>query len=119
MQNNAKQKKIHRTTQKVLEECGPCPVIASYTLEFALQLRKTHGKKNLGDVDSATLASQATRSVPFLAPKNNRTKITEIGNESEGPCAGHALKSIFFVYVSKEIAARGEQMRHGKLNPCN
>jgi len=34
---------IHRTTQrkqKVLEECGPCPVFASYTLAFALQLRK-------------------------------------------------------------------------------
>jgi len=35
---------IHRTTQnkqyigqqKILEECGPCPVLASYTLAFAL-----------------------------------------------------------------------------------
>jgi len=27
-----------------LEECGPCPVFASYTLAFALQLRKKHGK---------------------------------------------------------------------------
>jgi len=24
--------------------CGPCPVLASYTLAFALQLRKKHGK---------------------------------------------------------------------------
>jgi hypothetical protein len=24
----------------ILEECGPCPVLASYTLAFALQLRK-------------------------------------------------------------------------------
>jgi hypothetical protein len=24
--------------------CGPCPVVASYTLVFALQLRKEHGK---------------------------------------------------------------------------
>jgi hypothetical protein len=29
-----------------LKQCGPCPVLASYTLAFALQLRKTH-KKNL------------------------------------------------------------------------
>jgi H2-forming N5,N10-methylenetetrahydromethanopterin dehydrogenase-like enzyme len=39
--------KIHRTIQNnttILEECGPCPVLASYTLEFALQLRKKHGK---------------------------------------------------------------------------
>jgi len=28
---------IHRTTQFTnLEECGPCPVFASYTLAFAL-----------------------------------------------------------------------------------
>jgi hypothetical protein len=27
------------------EECGPCPVFASFTLAFALQLRKKHGKK--------------------------------------------------------------------------
>ena len=30
---------ILRTTQQ-LEECGPCPVLASYTLAFALQPRK-------------------------------------------------------------------------------
>jgi hypothetical protein len=26
------------------EDCGPCPVFASYTLVFALQLGKRHGK---------------------------------------------------------------------------
>ena len=39
---------IHRTTQKKqyieqhnnLGECGPCPVVPSYTLAFALQLKK-------------------------------------------------------------------------------
>jgi hypothetical protein len=36
---------IYRTTQNNnLGECGPCPVLASYTLAFALQLRKKHGK---------------------------------------------------------------------------
>jgi len=38
---------IHRTTQQ-LGECGPCPVLASYTLAFALQLRKKHGKPSVG-----------------------------------------------------------------------
>jgi len=28
-------------------ECGPCPVLASYTLAFALQLRKKHGKTSV------------------------------------------------------------------------
>ena len=32
---------------KILEECGPCPVLVSYTLAFALQLRKRHGKTSV------------------------------------------------------------------------
>jgi hypothetical protein len=40
---------IHRTTQITinLEECGPCPVFASFTLAFALQLRKKHRKTSV------------------------------------------------------------------------
>ena len=46
---------INRTTQNEqyieqhnnLGECGPCPVLASYTLAFALQLRKKHGKTSV------------------------------------------------------------------------
>jgi hypothetical protein len=30
-----------------LEECGPCPDLASYTLAFALKLRKKHGKTSI------------------------------------------------------------------------
>jgi len=46
---------IHRTRQNKqyieqhnnLGECGPCPVLASYALAFALQLRKKHGKTSV------------------------------------------------------------------------
>jgi len=40
---------IHRTTQLTTkwEECGPCPVFASYTLAFALQLRKKGGETSV------------------------------------------------------------------------
>ena len=46
---------IHRTTQnkKYIEqynnlgECGSCPFLTSYTLVFALQLRKKHGKTSV------------------------------------------------------------------------
>ena len=55
---------IHRTTQLTIlfgrlsgirtqsdetnwEECGLCPVFASYTLPFALQLRKKHRKTSV------------------------------------------------------------------------
>jgi len=36
----------HLTTRN-MEECGPCPVSASYTLPYALQLRKKHGKTSV------------------------------------------------------------------------
>ena len=40
---------IHITTQitNTLEECGPCPVFASFTTAFALQLRKRRGKTSV------------------------------------------------------------------------
>ena len=46
---------IHRTTQNKqyieqhnnLGECGPCPVLARFTLAFALQLRKKHRKTSV------------------------------------------------------------------------
>jgi len=38
---------VHRTTQLIWEEFGPCLVFASYTLAFALQLRKKHGKTSV------------------------------------------------------------------------
>ena len=58
----------NRTTQITnnLEECGPCPVFASFTLAFALQLRKTHenlsqGKKN------------RSQSTVYILPKHTHT----------------------------------------------
>jgi hypothetical protein len=39
---------IHRTAQFTnQEECGPCPVFGRYTLAFALQIRKKHGKTSV------------------------------------------------------------------------
>jgi len=40
---------IHRTTPITtnLEECGPCPIFASFTLAFAVQLRKKHVKTSV------------------------------------------------------------------------
>ena len=57
---------IHRTTQNkqyieqhknfendttILEECGPCHDLVSYTLAFALQLREKHGKTSVRVVE--------------------------------------------------------------------
>jgi hypothetical protein len=38
---------IHRTTHNFLEECGPYPVFAGYTLAFASQARKKNGKTSV------------------------------------------------------------------------
>jgi hypothetical protein len=48
---------IHRATQLTnWEECGPCPVFASYTLAFALQLRKKHGETSVRVAEECQLA---------------------------------------------------------------
>jgi len=47
---------IHRTTQLIWEECGPCPVFARCTLAFALQLRKKHGKTAVRVAEECLLA---------------------------------------------------------------
>ena len=47
---------VHRTTPLIWEECGPCPVFASYTLAFALQLRKKHGKTSVRVAEECQLA---------------------------------------------------------------
>jgi len=47
---------IHRTTQLIRKECGPCPVFASYTLAFALQQRKKYGKTLVRIAEKCQLA---------------------------------------------------------------
>jgi hypothetical protein len=37
----------HNTEKGEFGKCGPCPVFASYTLTFDLQLRKKHGKPSV------------------------------------------------------------------------
>ena len=45
-QNNTNNNRTTQITTNV-EECGPCLVFASFTLAFALQLRKKHGKTSV------------------------------------------------------------------------
>ena len=45
-QNNTNNKRTTQITTNV-EECGACPVFASFTLAFALQLRKSYGKTSV------------------------------------------------------------------------
>ena len=45
-QNNTNNNRTTQITTNV-EECEPCPVFASFTLAFALQLRKNHGQTSV------------------------------------------------------------------------
>jgi hypothetical protein len=46
--NNKTTRITNKTTQTTnLEECWPCPVFASFTLAFVLQLREKHGKTSV------------------------------------------------------------------------
>jgi hypothetical protein len=55
---------VHRITQneqyikqhKNMEECGPCPVFACYTLAFALELRRKHRKNSVRAAEVCQLA---------------------------------------------------------------
>ena len=40
----------------ISEECGPCPVFAGFTMAFALQLRKKHGKTSVRVAEECQLA---------------------------------------------------------------
>jgi hypothetical protein len=44
-------------------ECKPCPVFASFTLAFALQLRKKHGKT------SVRVRKTSVKSTVYILPK--------------------------------------------------
>ena len=60
---------VHRTTQNKeyteqhdnLGECGPCPVLASNTLAFVLQLREKHGKNSVRVAEECQVHNHAIR----------------------------------------------------------
>jgi hypothetical protein len=71
--NNKKKKKFGKF--------GPCPVFASYTLAFALQLRKKHGKTSVRVVekcpDIPVAVVQYTFTHKQYTEQHNETEYTE------------------------------------------
>jgi hypothetical protein len=66
---------IRRTTQITnnVEECGPCPVFASFTLAFALQLRKKHGKTSVRVRKTSVRLIKTSFSVQYTYYQNTHT----------------------------------------------
>ena len=66
---------IHRTTQITtnMEECGPCPVFASFTLAFALQLKKKQGKISVRVVEECKVRVVEERKVRVVEESKRKT----------------------------------------------
>jgi len=56
---------VHRTTQLIRDERGPCPVFTSYTLAFALHMRKTHAQNLSQGTDKSIKHIKCTGSTGF------------------------------------------------------
>jgi hypothetical protein len=65
----------HRTTQITTndKECGPCPVFASFTLAFALQLRKKQGKTSVRLRKTSVGLRKTSVSVQYTYYQNTHT----------------------------------------------
>jgi len=64
---------VHRTTQLIWEESGPCPVFASYTVAFVLQLRGKHGEKNCQDSRRVPVGTMKTEYTEQNVHNNKNT----------------------------------------------
>jgi hypothetical protein len=62
-------------------KCGPCPVFAGYTLAFALQLRKKHGKTTVRVIekcpDIPVVVVQYTLTHKQYTEQHNEAEYTE------------------------------------------
>ena len=73
---------IHRTTEynkrttqitTNVEECGPYPVFASFTLAFALELRKKHGKTSVRVRKTSVRLRKPSVRVQYTCYQNTNT----------------------------------------------
>jgi len=56
-----------------VEECGLCPVFASFTLAFALQLRKKHGKTSVRVRKTSVRLRETSVRVEYTYYQNTHT----------------------------------------------
>jgi hypothetical protein len=70
---------IHRTAQLTtnLKECVPCPVFASFTLTFAIQLRKKHGKTSIRVAEEYTHTHTHTHITNNIKPPQYKLKLPQ------------------------------------------
>ena len=73
---------IYRKTQITtnVEECGPYPVFMSFTLAFALQLRKKHGKTSVMVRKPSVRVRKTSVRVQYTYYQNTHTLMENMEN---------------------------------------
>jgi hypothetical protein len=71
-ENNTNNNRTTQITNNV-EECGPRPVFASFTLAFALQMRKKHGKTSVRVRKTLVRLIKASVRVQYTYYQNTHT----------------------------------------------
>jgi hypothetical protein len=94
-------------------KCGPCPVFASYTLAFALQLRKNHGKISVRVVVKCPDILVAVVQYTFTHKHYREYRERNIHNDKKkigkcGPCPGFTSYTLAFVLQLRK--------KHGKTS---
>ena len=88
------------------EECGPCPVFASYTLAFALQLRKKHGKTSVKTAEECQLVrwkkniqNRTCSLTTRLAIQAKNLAHSHYFEQEHTSCVGSKITGVQCVYV--------------------
>jgi hypothetical protein len=97
---------IHRTKQIItnVEQCVPCPVFASFTLAFALQLRKKHGKTlSQGKKTLSQVKKNLSHSTVYILPKHPHiTKPTQTHTLQHPHTHTHThTHTYIYIYITK------------------
>jgi len=71
-----------------VEECGLCPIFASFTLAFALQLRKKHGKTSVKVRKTSVRLRKTSVRVQYTYYKNTHTN-----THTTKPAQTHTLQN--------------------------
>jgi hypothetical protein len=93
-------------------KCGPCPVIASYTLAFALQLRKKHGKPLVRVVEKCPDIPVAAVQHTFTHKQYTGYREWDIHNNKKKKCGKCRPYPVFVSYTL--AFALQLRKKHGK-----
>ena len=77
--------------QLIWEECRPCPVFASYTLAFALQLRKKHRKTSVKVAEECQLARRKENVQNRLQSALNRCTVQMFTESEDTRCCVNTI----------------------------